>query len=107
MSTGGQVIVDPSTLGRIGGNLRTSAAIVGGKVADVDGSEFGPAQAGREYATEGAGIAAGIDRVATWLKNWQTAVDRTGAQMSASASSYASIDDSNVKRIAAAIIDLG
>ncbi|MEV0707563.1 hypothetical protein [Nocardia aurea] len=107
MSIGGQVIVDAATLARIGGDLQTSAAIVGGRAADVDGSEFGPAQAGRGYAAEGAGIAAGMGRVTTGLKNWQSAVDRTGAQMSSSASGYASIDDSNVRKIAAATVDLG
>ncbi|MET7768624.1 hypothetical protein [Nocardia sp. NPDC005366] len=107
MSTGGQVTVDPTTLGKIGSNLQTSAAIVGGKTADVEGWTFGPGQAGRAYAAEGTKVAGGIGRVATWLKSWQTAVDKTGAQLSSSAGTYASVDDSNVKRIAAAAVDLG
>ncbi|WP_194817423.1 hypothetical protein [Nocardia sp. XZ_19_385] len=107
VATSNQVTVDTTNLQKIGSNLKTSAANVGNKTADVKDWKFGAAQAGRKYDVAGTKVGNEIGRIATWLKNWQTAIDKTGANITTSATSYASVDDSNVKKITAAGVNLG
>ncbi|MEV6273837.1 type VII secretion target [Nocardia sp. NPDC051832] len=107
MATNDKVTVDTTNLQKLGSNLKTSAANIGGKTNDVKDWKFGAAQAGRAYGSEGDKVGAGLSRVGTWLKNWQTAIDKTGSNITTSASSYASVDDANVKKITAAGVNLG
>lgn len=102
----GQVTVDPTALQKLGNNLKTSAANVGGKTADVQGWKFGSAQAGRDYAAEGKKVGDALGRIGTWLQNWQTAVNKMGTQASTSANTYATVDDANVKKITVAGVNL-
>ncbi|KAF0848354.1 type VII secretion target [Nocardia caishijiensis] len=102
---GDQVTVDPTALRKAGSNLKASAADIGVCAADAKWT-FTAKQAGREYGAEGAKVGAVIGKVETWLKNWQTAVDKTGAQMTTSADSYATSDDASVSKITAAGVNL-
>ncbi|MFC6009643.1 hypothetical protein [Nocardia lasii] len=103
---GDQVTVDPTALRKAGSNLKASAADIGTCAGDVTGWSFTAAQAGREYGAEGTKVGGVIGKVETWLKNWQTAIDKTGAQFAASADAYALVDDDNVKKITAAGVNL-
>ncbi|MEU0872385.1 type VII secretion target [Nocardia brasiliensis] len=103
---GGSVTVDPAVLQQIGANLKSSAAVLGNKVIDARRQDFGAAQAGRSYAAEGAKVHDGLVRFATWLQNWQGAVDKTGTQITTSATTYATVDDANVRKITAVGVQL-
>ncbi|TLF82371.1 hypothetical protein [Nocardia cyriacigeorgica] len=102
----GTVKVDPTTLQQIGSNLRASASVLGNRATDIERHEFGPAQAGRLYASEGTKIHDGLARIATWLKNWQTAIDKSGSLMSSNASTYATTEDGNVEKFQATGVQL-
>ncbi|MGW4631704.1 hypothetical protein [Nocardia sp. NPDC004415] len=103
---GDQVTVDPTTLRNAGSNLKASAADIGTYTADIKGWSFTAAQAGGNYGAEGTKVGGVIGKVETWLKNWQTAIDKTGAQFTTSADTYATVDDANVKKITAAGVNL-
>ncbi|MGV9820324.1 hypothetical protein [Nocardia xishanensis] len=107
MTTGGQVTVDPDALQQIGRNLLESTTILGNKLVDVQRQDFGSAQAGRAYAAEGTKVHDGLARFSAWLKNWQGAVEKTGKQISTSATQYASVDDANVSKIEMQGLNLG
>ncbi|MEV0294765.1 hypothetical protein [Nocardia sp. NPDC050710] len=100
------VEVDTTALQKMGNNLKTSATAIGGQKAQVESLKFGPAQAGRAYAEKGTKVSEGWGHVATWLKNWQTAIDKSGGVYTTSATSYAAVDNSNVKKITAAGVNL-
>lgn len=96
--------VDPDALRTLGGRLRGSAVNVGAKAAEIDGQDFGPAQAGKGYPVEGRQLDEGLARLTTWLKSWPAAVDKTGAQMVAYADAYQRADEAMVRKIKAAVI---
>ena len=103
---GDSITVDPTALRKAASNLKASAADIGTCSADVKGWSFTAAQAGRDYGAEGTKVGGVIGKVETWLKNWQTAIDKTGVQFGASADTYATVDDANVKKITAAGVNL-
>ncbi|MFI5499823.1 hypothetical protein ACIA5E_12240 [Nocardia asteroides] len=103
----GHVTVDTKQLRALGGNLTTSAGTIGTLNKGIKGWTFSAAQAGNAYAAEGTKLGAVIDRVGTWLQNWETAVAKSGAAYTTSANTYDTVDNDNVTKITAAGVNLG
>ncbi|MBF6327451.1 hypothetical protein [Nocardia transvalensis] len=102
----GYVTVDPDALRKLGSNLRNSGAVIGTEAAGIGGHDFGPAQAGSAYGPEGKKVHDGLGRLGAWLKNWQGAVEQTGAQFARRADEYVATDASTVHRIKAVGVQL-
>jgi hypothetical protein len=101
---GGNVTVDPGALRTVGTKLKESASRVSSTVADFERQQFGPGDAGRDYADEGKKLQDGLGHLAMWLKNWSGAVDKTGTQFVASGDAYERTEDATVHKIKAVVV---
>ncbi|MEU6561088.1 hypothetical protein [Nocardia nova] len=100
---GTHVKVDVDALQAMATKLKGSAGVIGNKKTDLAAHSFGQDQAGKDYGTEGKKVHDSLERLQTWLSNWQTAIQKTGEQMASSANLYATTDDGNVEKIKASI----
>ncbi|WP_227984242.1 hypothetical protein [Nocardia spumae] len=106
MASGGHIKVDTVALQQMATNLKGSAGVVDGKAALLTSHTFDGPQAGREYTADGKKVHNSLSRLTTWLKNWQTAIAKTGETMSTSATNYGTVDDSSVEKFTAQGVNL-
>ncbi|WP_069163688.1 hypothetical protein [Nocardia altamirensis] len=80
--------VQTGELGRLAGDLRISGQVVAERSKDVTGNEFGPGDAGANYADQGTQIQAGFERIAHWMASWAEATITTADALGASIVKY-------------------
>ncbi|NEW39118.1 hypothetical protein GV794_20185 [Nocardia cyriacigeorgica] len=93
MTTGSTVGVKTGELGKLGNDLRSSAAAVKDQVKKV--ATIGPAEVGKNYEQEGKDIQTGLEAVKKWLEDWAEAGTISGDAIGASVVNYSNVDAEN------------
>ena len=92
MSGENMVGVHTGALGDLGRDFKRSASTVHDQVKRVNDHKFGSAEAGRNYAGQGAAVQEGLDRISKWLENWSDATSTTGDALGAAVVAYSDTD---------------
>ncbi|MBF6343790.1 hypothetical protein IU421_19690 [Nocardia cyriacigeorgica] len=93
--SGSTVGVKTGELGKLGNDLRSSAAAVKDQVKKVADNMVGPSEVGRNYSQEGKEIQTGLEAVRKWLEDWSEAGTISGDAIGASVVNYSNVDAEN------------
>ncbi|MFI8976142.1 hypothetical protein ACIGO9_24860 [Nocardia asteroides] len=92
------ITLDKDAVQRAVGELKGTVTELRTAGRDVESHSWGKGrtgpncEAGRGYEAEGAAIAAGLDRVVTWVKVWTTATETTASVAGAAAITLSEVD---------------
>ncbi|AVH20629.1 hypothetical protein [Nocardia cyriacigeorgica] len=93
--SGSTVGVKTGELGKLGNDLRSSAAVIKDQVKKVADNLVGPSVVGRHYSTEGRDIQTGLEAVKKWLEDWAEAGSISGDTIGANIVSISNVDEQN------------